>query len=324
MESGWVLCAIVFALTCMGKGGHSQANVCGIASLNTKIVGGQDAAAGSWPWQASLHRFNSHFCGGSLINKEWVLTAAHCFPSTSTSDLLVYLGRQNQQSINSNEVSQTVSQIICNPNYNSATSDNDICLLKLSSPVTFTDYIQPVCLAADDSTYYAGTDSWVTGWGDINSGVPLPSPGTLQEVTVPVVGNRECSCLYAGFSSITNNMICAGLLSGGKDSCQGDSGGPMVSKQGLVWIQSGVVSFGQGCAVANFPGVYTRVSQYQTWINSQISTDMPGFVTFSSSGTDSDLNVTCNALSSGASLFSLSPILITLSLLIEHTLKVDA
>uniref|UniRef100_A0A8C7P362 Peptidase S1 domain-containing protein n=1 Tax=Oncorhynchus mykiss TaxID=8022 RepID=A0A8C7P362_ONCMY len=239
-----------------------------------------------------------------------------------TSGLLVYLGRQNQQSINSNEVSQTVSQITRHLNYNSATSDNDICLLKLSSPVTFTDYIQPVCLAAVGSTYYTDTTSWVTGWGDINSGVPLPSPGTLQEVTVPVVGNRKCNCLYTGFSSITNNMICAGLLSGGKDSCQGDSGGPIVSKQGLVWIQSGVVSFGKGCAEANFPGVYTRVSQYQTWINSQISTDMPGFVTFSSSGTDSDLNVTCNALSSGATLFSFSHL--SLSLPIEDTLQVDA
>ncbi|NP_001139871.1 Serine protease 27 [Salmo salar] len=239
--------------------------------------------------------------------------------------LLVYLGRQNQQSINSNEVSQMVSQIIRHPNYDSTTSDDDICLLKLSSPVTFTDYIQPVCLAAVDSTYYTGTTSWVTGWGNINSDVPLPSPGTLQEVTVPVVGNRECSCLYTGFSSITNNMICAGLLSGGRDSCQGDSGGPMVSEQGQVWIQSGVVSFGQGCAAANFPGVYTRVSQYQTWINSQISTDQPGFVTFSSSGTDSDLNVTCNALSTGHhTLLPLSYSLLSLSLLIEETLKVDA
>ncbi|XP_041717096.1 serine protease 27-like [Coregonus clupeaformis] len=314
MDSCRALYAVIVALTCMGKGGHSQANVCGIASLNTKIVGGQAAVPGRWPWQASLHRSNSHFCGGSLINKEWVLTAAHCFPSTSTSGLLVYLGRQYQQSNNYNEVTRTVSQIIRHPNYNSATSNNDICLLKLSSSVTFTDYIQPVCLAAVGSTYYTGTTSWVTGWGDINSDVPLPSPGTLREVNVPVVGNRKCNCLYAGVGSITNNMICAGLLAGGKDSCQGDSGGPMVSKQGLVWIQSGVVSFGQGCAAANFPGVYTRVSQYQTWLNSQISTDQPGFVAFSSSGTDSDLNVTCNALSSGNTLLSLSPILLSLSL----------
>eukprot|EP00063_Salmo_salar_P085396 XP_014060231.1 PREDICTED: serine protease 27-like [Salmo salar] len=145
---------------------------CVVLILSTKIVGSQDAVAGIWQWQASLHRQSSHFYGGSFINKEWVLTAAYCFSRyTSTSGLLVYLGRQNQQSINSNEVSQTVSQIIRHPNYNSATNDNDICLLKLSSSVPFTDYIQPVCLAAVGSTYYTGTTSWVTGWGDINSGV---------------------------------------------------------------------------------------------------------------------------------------------------------
>eukprot|EP00063_Salmo_salar_P073004 XP_014047839.1 PREDICTED: prostasin-like isoform X2 [Salmo salar] len=220
MDSWWALCAVVVGLTCIGKGGHAQLDVCGTAPLNTKIVGGHNAVAGSWPWQASLHRSNIHFCGGSLISKDWVLTAAHCFASTSTSGLLVYLGRQNQKSINPNEVSQTVSQIIRHPNYNSATHDNDICLLKLSSSVTFTNYVRPVCLTAGSSTYYNGTTSWVTGWGNINSGVSLPSPQTLQEVEQPIVGNRKCTCLYAGVGSITGNMICAGLLAGGKGSCQ--------------------------------------------------------------------------------------------------------
>ncbi|KAG7459860.1 hypothetical protein MATL_G00215180 [Megalops atlanticus] len=289
----------VYVVTCvvtlLAVGSHSQLNVCGRPPLNTRIVGGQNAPLGSWPWQASLHLDGSHVCGGSLINNQWVMSAAHCFSSTSTAGWVIYLGRQTQQGTNPNEVSRTLSQIIRHPSYDSQTSNNDIALLQLSSTVDFTDYILPVCLAAGGSTFYNGTNSWVTGWGNIEEGVSLPSPGTLQEVELPVVGNRQCNCFY-GVGSITDNMLCAGLQAGGKDSCQGDSGGPMVSKQNSVWIQSGVVSFGIGCARPDKPGVYTRVSRYQAWITSQISSSQPGFVTFTSSGTDGDNSVTCPGL----------------------------
>uniref|UniRef100_A0A3Q2WN86 Serine protease 27-like n=1 Tax=Haplochromis burtoni TaxID=8153 RepID=A0A3Q2WN86_HAPBU len=260
---------------------------CGQPKLNTRIVGGQVAPVGSWPWQVSLQTSGSHFCGGSLINSQWVLTAAHCFPTTPTG-LTVNLGRQSLRGSNPNAVSRTVTQIIKHPNYNSGTNDNDICLLRLSSPVTFNNYISPVCLAASDSIFYSGVNSWVTGWGDIGSG-----GGSL--VQVPVVGNRQCNCNY-GVGRITDNMICAGLSAGGKDSCQGDSGGPMVSKQIGRWIQAGIVSFREGCARPNLPGVYTRVSKYQTWITSQITSNRPGFMTFTSTGTNSDLSVTCTGL----------------------------
>uniref|UniRef100_A0A3P9AXX7 Peptidase S1 domain-containing protein n=1 Tax=Maylandia zebra TaxID=106582 RepID=A0A3P9AXX7_9CICH len=274
---------------------YSDIWVCGQPKLNTRIVGGQAARAGSWPWQVSLQRFGSHFCGGSLINSQWVLTAAHCFQTSTPTGLTVNLGRQSLRGSNPNAVSRTVTQIIKHPNYNSGTNDNNICLLRLSSPVTFNNYISPVCLAASDSIFYSGVNSWVTGWGNIGSGVPLPPPQNLMEVEVPVVGNRQCNCNY-GVGRITDNMICAGLSAGGKDSCQGDSGGPMVSKQIGRWIQAGIVSFREGCARPNLPGVYTRVSKYQTWITSQISSNRPGFMTFKSTGTNSDLSVTCTGL----------------------------
>ncbi|KAF1379975.1 hypothetical protein PFLUV_G00181660 [Perca fluviatilis] len=268
--------------------------MCGITPLNTRIVGGQNAPPGNWPWQASLQTSGSHFCGGSLINSEWVVTAAHCFSSIPAS-LTVSLGLQSLQGPNPNGVSRTVTKIIVNPNYNAIANDNDICLLQLSSPVTFTDFIVPICLAAPGSTFFSGVSSWVTGFGNIALGVSLPPPGNLMEVNVPIVGNRQCNCDY-GVGRITNNMICAGLSAGGKDSCQGDSGGPLVSKQGSRWILGGIVSFGDGCAKPNLPGVYTRVSQYQSWINSQITSSQPGFVTFTSTGTDSDLSISCAGL----------------------------
>ncbi|KAK2832938.1 hypothetical protein Q5P01_016827 [Channa striata] len=276
----FVCTALLLALTLTGS--NAQLSVCGVAPLNTKIVGGTDAAPGSWPWQASLQRATGHFCGGSLINNQYILTAAHCFPSTSTSGLIVYLGRQSQQSINTHEVFRFVSKVTVHPSYDKNTNDNDIALLQLSSTVTFTDYILPVCLAASDSTVGAGTTCWVTGWGDIRSDVPLPAPGTLQEVSMPIVSNADCDNDYGG--GITNNMMCAGVPQGGVDSCQGDSGGPLVIKSNTTWIQAGVVSFGNGCAKPNFPGIYARVSQYQDWISSQISSDNePGFVTLRSS-----------------------------------------
>lgn len=271
--------AVLLALTFGGS--LAQLDVCGTAPLNTRIVGGEDAPQGAWPWQASLRSSGSHFCGGSLINNQWVLTAAHCFPSTSTAGFTASLGRQTQEGTNNNEVSRTLSEIILHPQYDSTTNDNDIALLRLSSTVDFTNFIRPVCLAATGSDFPGGTSTWVTGWGTIASGVPLPSPQTLQEVNVPVINNTNCDNSYSSQGiSITSNMICAGLENGGRDSCQGDSGGPMVSKNDTIWVQAGVVSFGIGCALAEFPGVYTRVSQYQDWINSQIPTNRPGFVTF--------------------------------------------
>ncbi|KAJ0058560.1 hypothetical protein NL108_017071 [Boleophthalmus pectinirostris] len=266
------LCLLLFF-----TGARGQPGVCGLAPLNskTKIVGGEDASAGSWPWQASLTKFGSHFCGGSLINDQWVLTAAHCFSSTSTSGLTVYLGRDTQQLSNLNEVSRSVSDIIRHPSYDDQTSDNDMCLLRLSRAVSFTNYIRPVCLAAAGNAPAAGTDVWVTGWGTVNSGQELPFPQRLQEVSVPVVSQSTCDANYNG-QDITSNMLCAGRA--GKDSCQGDSGGPLVLKINGSWVQMGVVSFGIGCGLAQYPGVYARVSRYQTWIRGHTSSNPPGFL----------------------------------------------
>uniref|UniRef100_A0A8C6UBV0 Peptidase S1 domain-containing protein n=1 Tax=Neogobius melanostomus TaxID=47308 RepID=A0A8C6UBV0_9GOBI len=245
-------------------------SVCGQPPLNPRIVGGQAAPEGAWPWQVSIHRGGGHICGGSLINNLWVLSAAHCFRRGSASDNTVYIGRQTQENTNANEVRRTIVEVINHESYDDSTNDNDIALLKMASTVTFTNYIRPVCLAASGSTFHA---------------VSLPWPQNLMEVEVPVVGNRKCKCDYAGVFLITDNMICAGLEAGGKDSCQ------VLNSR---WIQSGVVSFGRGCALPNNPGVYTRVSRYQSWINSKITENQPGFITFTSSGTDSDLSASCS------------------------------
>uniref|UniRef100_A0A3B3ZUI5 Peptidase S1 domain-containing protein n=1 Tax=Periophthalmus magnuspinnatus TaxID=409849 RepID=A0A3B3ZUI5_9GOBI len=245
-------------------------SVCGSAPLNakTKIVGGEDAIPGSWPWQCSL--FGSHFCGGSLINDQQQMLTSHVCTQLS----------------NPNEVTRTVTRIICHPSYDEDTNDNDICLLKLSRSVSFDSYIRPVCLAGTGNAPSAGTNVWVTGWGTINSGQDLPFPQRLQEVNVPVVSRLVCDVSYTNVD-ITNNMLCAGRA--GKDSCQGDSGGPLVLKMNGSWVLMGVVSFGIGCGLPQFPGVYTQVSRYQTWISGRTGSDTSGFM-------DSEGNLSSAAL----------------------------
>ncbi|XP_063076982.1 serine protease 27-like [Engraulis encrasicolus] len=295
--------ALLTTLILLPTGSHSQLDVCGQAPLNTRIVNGDNATAGFWPWQASIHVIGfGHSCGGSLINSQWVLTAAHCFSSTNTSLHMVYLGRQTQLDNNPNEVNRTIAEIIPHPDYTADNVDNDICLLRLSSPVTFTNYIRPVCLAASGSNYSAGTNVWNTGWGDIRTGEALPPSYDLQELEVPIVSDSVCSFIYSLLDiTITDNMICSGLT--GSGVCSGDSGGPFVSKNGSVWVQGGVVSFGTtfGCADKDIPDVFARVSRYQSWITSHITSDQPGFV----------------MVSAGSSTNSAASMLVLLSLLLS-------
>ncbi|XP_060774486.1 serine protease 27-like [Neoarius graeffei] len=269
---------VVVTLLFFVKGSLSQQDVCGLAPLNNHIVGGENAEEGLWPWQASLQIFGNHFCGGTLINEKWVLTAAHCFSSYQTLGLKVYLGKKTLESSDPHEISVDVLKVVIHPNYNRFTLNNDIALLHLKKAVTFTDYIRPVCLASLESNYPHGTSSWVTGWGKLAYEDSLPS-SVLQEAEVPVVDSQQCDA-QLGPGLVTENMICAGFQEGGIGPCQGDSGGPLVVKQGSVWVQGGITSWGKGCALPELPAVFTRVSQYQSWISDVIKRNLPGFITY--------------------------------------------
>ncbi|MCJ8739207.1 hypothetical protein PDJAM_G00044530, partial [Pangasius djambal] len=155
--------------------------VCGKPPLNTKIVGGEDAAPGSWPWQVSIQSGDSHFCGGSLISENWVLSAAHCFQSITAPEITIYLGMESLEGTNTRMQKTGTSSIINHKDYNHTTHDNDIALVQLSSSVTFTDYVMPVCLAASNSFGFpAGTNVWVTGWGNIASNGKYATPTGLH------------------------------------------------------------------------------------------------------------------------------------------------
>ncbi|KAM9457777.1 serine protease 27-like isoform 1-T1 [Clarias gariepinus] len=299
-----VVCAVCALLLNASGGSFAQLSVCGQPRLNTRIVGGENASPGSWPWQVSIQRGGSHFCGGSLINENWVLSAAHCFQSVAASSIKLFLGLENLQGTNPNIQQINAIKIIIHPDFNISTINNDIALVQLSSSVTFNDYVLPVCLATANSSFPGGTNAWVTGWGRIATNVNLPAPQTLQEVKVPIVNNSACTIAYR--RDVTNNMICAGVAAGGEGACNGDSGGPLVVKINQTWFQAGIVSFGTtaGCSVRGIPTVFTRVSQYQVWIENEINSNPPGLVTFSS-GSNGSPNLFCLLLS-----FSIIPFLL--------------
>ncbi|XP_044035806.1 chymotrypsin-like protease CTRL-1 [Siniperca chuatsi] len=291
--AAWIVWILLMCTVLTGQG--LKAQDCGVAPLNKRIVGGENATAGSWPWQVSVHLniVGIHICGGTLISDQWVLTAAHCIVITSPHEWTLYLGRETQTGTNVHEVKCNVSQVIVHPNYNDTFLNNDIALMKLSSPVTFTDYIRPVCLASNSSQFHNSTPCWATGWGRLGKDEPLSAFDSLQEVQIPVIGKKQCSCSYSPslVGNITDKMICAGQEN--KGACQGDSGGPLQCKQGSVWVQAGITSFGVPCALAGFPEVYARVSEFQIWIDDQVAGTNVSFVTFTSNGTDQDSSFVC-------------------------------
>ncbi|XP_056392697.1 transmembrane protease serine 9-like [Hyla sarda] len=273
------LALMIFIARPFSVGTTSSPPVCGSPLISSRIVGGTNAVDGEWPWQISLIYLGNFTCGGSLISSQWVMSAAHCFQrSVNPQKYIIYLGKYQLLKADNHTVISNVSNIIVHPLYTGVGSKGDIALLKLSSPVTYTKYIMPICLPSASVIFPCGMECWVTGWGTIYSGVNLPSPMTLQEVMTPIIDRVTCDGLYHVGSTTSSNvfiilddMICAGYADGGKDSCQGDSGGPLVCKVQGAWYQAGVVSWGYRCAVMNRPGVYTLVSAYSSWIQTYVS-----------------------------------------------------
>ncbi|XP_035209906.1 proclotting enzyme-like isoform X2 [Stegodyphus dumicola] len=246
---------------------------CGIGGRNARVVGGHESYPGQWPWMAALFiitaRGKEFWCGGSLINSMYILTAAHCLSDRrgykyNPRQMVVRLGEHHLLNSDGKGIQEYgVASLKPHPQFQRNGFYNDIGLVKLSRPVKFTDYIQPVCLPSKSMKSMVGVMATVVGWGAMNYGTR--GTGSMQQVSMPIWDNKDCDQRY--YQPITSNFVCAGYNEGGKDACQGDSGSPlMVPNNSRQWTVVGIVSFGTKCASPGYPGVYTRVSEYIDWI----------------------------------------------------------
>ncbi|XP_076120655.1 transmembrane protease serine 3 [Alosa pseudoharengus] len=245
-----------------------QCQACGSRPrFGARIVGGNVSGEGQFPWQVSLHFHSEHLCGGSIITHTWVLTAAHCVYGFAYPRLwAVHVGLIDQPVNGAQSVA--VEKIIYHSRYRPKGLDYDIALMKLANPLTFNGLVEPICLPGFGEEFQEGRMCWISGWGSQEyEGEPSVS---LQGARVPLMSSKVCTQpgVYPGI--ISPGMICAGYLDGGTDSCQGDSGGPLACDVDSVWKLVGVVSWGEGCADRNKPGVYTRVTHTLRWIHTHM------------------------------------------------------
>ncbi|XP_053334760.1 enteropeptidase [Clarias gariepinus] len=235
--------------------------------VDGRIVGGEDAVKGAWPWIASLRFTGRHICGAAIIDSQWLVTAAHCVYGRNIhlSNWNVVLGLHAQYESNtSDRQHHNVDQIIMNQNYNKRTKDSDIALMHLQDKITFTDYIQPICLPGPNQQFETERKCFIAGWGRLTEGGNTAD--VLQQAVVPLINNSVCQERLPEYK-ITEQMVCAGYPEGGIDSCQGDSGGPlMCEEEDASWVLAGVTSFGRGCARPGRPGVYALVPKFTDWI----------------------------------------------------------
>jgi hypothetical protein len=233
---------------------------------DTKIIGGTDAVISEFPWQI-FFKSGNYMCGGSLIDNQWVVTAAHCTEDENgdpipIADMFIIAGATNPYNRNEGD-DYLVSQVIVHEGFNRAALTNDIAVLRLVNPVN-TPNAGPVRLITNgdvnEGAIMPGVMSWVTGWG-LTRVRPNEFPEALQKVQLPIVSNEQASVVWG---SIPGGVLMAGYLDGNKDACNGDSGGPLTVQVSGEQKLAGIVSWGsENCDT--YSG-FTRVSNYTTWI----------------------------------------------------------
>jgi secreted trypsin-like serine protease len=256
-----------------------------------RVVGGNVAAEGAWPWQIAIYLKRpdntfAFYCGGTIISEHWVLSAAHCVSSRNPKDLLIVEGTNNIDNPRGRADGKghaiEVRRLVPHENYDAQTSENDIALLELASPAQ--SEVALLAGSPDLELETAGRASYVTGWGTVRAmrivggqlidvvrpGDPNYFTDRLMQAELPLVDRETCRQAHsAGTKKIDERNLCAGLEEGGKDSCQGDSGGPLLTRDDRGrYVQVGIISWGKSCGLPKSYGVNTRVAAFDKWIQS--------------------------------------------------------
>ncbi len=224
-----------------------------------RIVGGGKASVSQYPYAVYLaDRGGNQYCGAVIVSSTTVATAAHCAVAVKRADVRVVAGREDKRSRDGIEL--RVSRIWVSPDYSGDPGKgDDIAVMTVSGQLPY----RPAKVADNGNAdlYQEGTKATVLGWGRVADGGARSD--YLRSAVVPVVSDKTCRTAYSGYDP--SDMVCAGYDEGGVDACQGDSGGPLMVGDTLI----GIVSFGEGCAKAGKPGVYTRVSHFANEISQQ-------------------------------------------------------
>nr|ADK39246.1 kallikrein-Vind2 [Varanus indicus] len=230
-----------------------------------RITGGQECNQDTHPWLVLLITEAGTMCGATLLNQDWVLTAAHCY---EREPIHLYFGIHNTKLPRGDEQVRDAVSTFCYPDSPSTTTNScanfthDIMLIKLDTPVTYNEHIAPMALP--DHAAPLGTECDIIGWGETELTVGSPSHIPLC-ASINTMENHFCQDVYS--ATITDNMLCAGVLEGGPDACKSDSGGPLLCDGQF----QGLVSFGgYPCGEPMRPSVYTKIFNYRKWIRSHM------------------------------------------------------